>query len=181
VLYPPSLRDLLLTLAAVDAFEVVWSDEILAEVERNVVADHPDIDPVRFRTHTIAAMRRAFPDAVGHHGEVNPTVMAAVHPGDRHVVAVAVGAAADVIVTVNLRHFPPDALAMLGIGVATPGDFVGALDAGEPEVMDLALEHLSSRWTNPRRSVGEILDLLSVHPSMAPTIHKIRERRGRDG
>ncbi|MHB8669543.1 MAG: YHS domain-containing protein [Acidimicrobiales bacterium] len=45
VLYPASLRDLLLTLAAFDAFDVAWSEEILEEVRRNVVADHPDIDP----------------------------------------------------------------------------------------------------------------------------------------
>lgn len=29
VLYPPSLRDLLLTLAALDAFDIRWSEEIL--------------------------------------------------------------------------------------------------------------------------------------------------------
>jgi hypothetical protein len=63
VLYPPSLRDLLLTLAALDAFDVRRSDEILDEVTRNVLADHPDIDKSRFVAHTIGAMRRAFPEA----------------------------------------------------------------------------------------------------------------------
>lgn len=48
VLYPPSLRDLLLTLAALDAFEPRWSDEILEEVTRNVLADNPDISPAAF-------------------------------------------------------------------------------------------------------------------------------------
>ena len=45
MLYPPSLRDLLLTLASLDAFELRWSQEILEEFERNVIADHPDINP----------------------------------------------------------------------------------------------------------------------------------------
>ena len=63
VLYPPSLRDLLLTLAALDAFDVRWSDDILDEVGRNVVADHPDVDEERFVEHTIGAMRATFPEA----------------------------------------------------------------------------------------------------------------------
>jgi hypothetical protein len=72
VLYPPTLRDLLLTLAALDAFEPRWSPEILEELERNVLADHPDIDPRRFRSHTIAAMTAAFPDATGRELEQGP-------------------------------------------------------------------------------------------------------------
>ena len=46
VLYPPSLRDLLLTLASLEAFELRWSQEILEEFERNVLADHPEILPM---------------------------------------------------------------------------------------------------------------------------------------
>jgi len=49
-LYPPSLRDVLLTLAALDAFDVRWSDEILGELQRNVLANHPDLDPERHFT-----------------------------------------------------------------------------------------------------------------------------------
>ena len=88
VLYPPSLRDLLLTLAALDAFDVRWSDEILDEVSRNVVADHPDIDADRFVEHTIGAMRRAFPEASI---PVATELVEALDndPKDRHVTAVA--------------------------------------------------------------------------------------------
>ena len=64
VLYPPSLRDFLLTLAALDAFEVRWSEAILEELRRNVVADNPDIDPDRFSNHTLAEMHRHFPEAM---------------------------------------------------------------------------------------------------------------------
>ena len=47
VLYPPSLRDLLLTVAALDAFDVGWSERIFEELRRNVLADNPDVDPDR--------------------------------------------------------------------------------------------------------------------------------------
>lgn len=61
VLYPASLRDLLLTLAVFDAYAVAWTEEILEEVRRNVIADHPGIDPDHFTRHTLGAMRAAFP------------------------------------------------------------------------------------------------------------------------
>jgi hypothetical protein len=41
VLYPPSLCDLLLTIAALDALDPRWSEAILEELRRNVVADNP--------------------------------------------------------------------------------------------------------------------------------------------
>ncbi len=53
-----------MTLAALDAIDVRWSEEILEELVRNVVAKNPDIDRVRFEQHTVAAMRRHFPNAV---------------------------------------------------------------------------------------------------------------------
>ena len=59
VLYPPSLRDLLLTLAALDAFDVCWSETILDELSRNVLADSPQLDPVHFHDHTLGEMRRS--------------------------------------------------------------------------------------------------------------------------
>ena len=104
VLYPPSLRDLLLTLAALDAFDVRWSDEILDEVTRNVVADHPDIDAARFVEHTIGAMRRAFPAALARaSAELIQTLDN--DPKDRHVAAIALSASADAIVTRNVADF----------------------------------------------------------------------------
>ena len=45
VLYPASLRDLLMRLALSDLFQARWTDEIHDEWTRNVVADRPEITP----------------------------------------------------------------------------------------------------------------------------------------
>lgn len=37
VLYPPLLRDVLLSVAAAGMYRVIWTSEILEEVERNLV------------------------------------------------------------------------------------------------------------------------------------------------
>jgi hypothetical protein len=70
VLYPPSLRDLLMRLAVVRAYEPRWTEEIHAEWTRNVLADYPDVTPAQLdRTRRlmnqaipkVPAMRRASP------------------------------------------------------------------------------------------------------------------------
>ena len=104
VLFPPSLRDLLLTLAALGAYSVRWSEEILAELHRTVTERYPDIDPKQFDNATIGAMRNAFPDAVVTGWEELVDQMDN-DPVDRHVAAAAVAAGADTIVTLNVGDF----------------------------------------------------------------------------
>jgi predicted nucleic acid-binding protein len=165
VLYPPSLRDLLLTLAALDAFDVRWSDQILDEVTRNVVADHPDIDAAKFVRHTIGAMRRAFPEA---------SVQAPAElvekldndPKDRHVAATALASNAHAIVTLNISDFESQALRAGDVSILTPGALVGRVLAEFPDVLVHAVEHMANRWERPARSPRQIIDLLAVHPTM---------------
>lgn len=178
VLYPPSLRDLLLTVAALDAFEVVWSERILAEVERNVLADNAGIDPERFRRHTLGAMRAAFPDATAEPlAEDELDDASDIDPGDRHVVAAALAAGADAIVTINIRHFPAAALDPVGIAVFTPGLLLDVLETSQPSLVDRALDAMSRRWKNPARTRDEIMELLKVHPTMAEPVTRISRRR----
>jgi hypothetical protein len=169
VLYPPSMRDLLLTLATLDAFEVRWSAEILDELTRNVVADHPDIDPERFVSHTIGAMSRAFPHAAVN---VDPALVDRMdnEPKDRHVAAAAIAAEAQAIVTINVRDFRSTMLDDAAVVVITPGRLVDDLLTEAPEVVITAIEHLAARWVNPARSVQSVVELLAVHPTMSESM-----------
>ncbi len=149
VLYPPSLRDLLLTLAALDAFDPRWSNAILDEVTRNVTSDHPDIDPTRFESHTIVAMSRAFPEAAAD-PPMDLIVAMDNDPKDRHVAAAAVHGRADLIVTNNLGDFVSERLAIEGIEVITPGVLIDRLLDESPEVVVLAVRGRASRSTRAR-------------------------------
>lgn len=173
VLYPPSLRDLLLTLATLDAFEVRWSAEILEELTRNVLADNPDIEPDVFVSHTIGAMIRAFPEASV---TIDPGLVDHMdnEPKDRHVAAVAVGARAQAVVTLNVRDFRSQVLNQAAVAVLTPGDLVNNVLAEAPEIVVTAVDHLASRWVNPSRSAESIIDLLSVHPTMREPMARLR-------
>lgn len=100
-----------------------------------------------------------------------------IDPGDRHVVAAALAAGADAIVTINLRHFPATALDPVGIAVFTPGELLKVVETSQPSVIDRALDAMSSRWKNPPRATGEILDLLMVHATMAQAVALTKQRR----
>ena len=173
VLYPPSLRDLLLTLASLDAFDVRWSEEILDELRRNVLADYPDIAPERFVAHTIGAMRSAFPDALvlGFESWIERLDN---DPKDRHVAAVAMVTGAQAIVTLDIGDFESAVLTDAGVRVITPGTFVDELLDAEPGLVAAAVADLAARWQRPTRTVDEILDLLARHPTMDRPIQRLR-------
>jgi predicted nucleic acid-binding protein len=104
VLYPLTLRDTVLRAAAAGFYQLRWSADILEEMERNLVLKGgiPAEKAARLR----ATMERAFPEA-----EVTgyrPLISAMSNdPKDRHVVAAAVKAGAQVIVTSNIKDFSP--------------------------------------------------------------------------
>lgn len=174
VLYPVAVRDLLLTLAALDAFEPRWTPEILDEMRRNVLADHPDVDPRRFDERMIGAMATAFPDALV--TDYAHLVGAMDNePSDRHVAAAGVAAGAGAIITDNVRHFGGNVLAAHGITACSPSDYVAGLLRNEPSVVVAALQAIANRKRNPPRSVDDIIDSLARCTGFARLIAELRD------
>ncbi|MEY9211770.1 PIN domain-containing protein [Thermobifida halotolerans] len=120
VLYPAYLCDTLLRLASAGAYRPLWSQHVLDELGRNVVERGIAPDRVGRR---ITHMDRAFPDAMVRGYE---TLIDGMDndPKDRHVLAAAVRAGAEVIVTFNTRDFPDTALKPYDITAAHPDDFL---------------------------------------------------------
>jgi predicted nucleic acid-binding protein len=161
VLYPFSLRDTLLRLAERELYVPIWSERILAEVSRNLVGDgRADIDTAaRLR----AAMRSAFPEAL-----VDAAAIAATEPGmtndpgDRHVLATAVVAGAEGIVTHNSRDFPAVALAPFGKQQISPDDFLCTLLDIDAPVVAAAIVEQAADLRRPPLSPAQLLDLLQL-------------------
>jgi predicted nucleic acid-binding protein len=109
VLYPARLRDLLLSLAAAGFFRPFWSEMIHEEWIRNVLANRPDLTRAQLDAAR-SAMDRAFPAAsISGFERLVPTLKLP-DPDDRHILAAAIHARAELIVTVNLKDFPAAAL-----------------------------------------------------------------------
>lgn len=161
VLYPISLRDTLLNLAEAGCFRVLWTEEILAETSRNIVEDTPGLSAEHL-DKTFAAMRRAFPEAMVE-GYVHLIDSMTNHPKDRHVLAAAVAASAEMIVTFNTRDFPDSACDQFGVAVLTPDAFLSEIIDARAQLVGTVLAAQAARKTRPRMSTTEVLDRLAIH------------------
>ncbi len=82
-------------------------------------------------------------------------------PDDRHVLAAAIRAGADVIVTFNLDDFPARRLEPYGIEAQHPDDFISRLLALAPGAVCLAAKRHRESLRQPPKTVAEYLDCLS--------------------
>lgn len=159
VLYPVVVRDLLLTLGALDAFDPRWTAAILDEMTRNVLADRPDIEPTQFDARSVGAMRRAF-QAASVEGYEHLIGDMDNHPKDRHVAAAAVHVGATALVTYNVRDFDSELLRQRGIAVVTPPQLVGHLVDDEPSVVSLAVRSMAARKKRPPMTPAQVIAAL---------------------
>ena len=80
---------------------------------------------------------------------------------DRHVLAAAVRANAEVLVTFNLKDFPPASTERFDIEVVHPDDFLmDQLDLF-PGLTVATLEHLVEIYDSPAMTIEELLQVLS--------------------
>lgn len=108
MLYMALLRDLLLRLAVEGVCQVHWSAEVQREWKRHLVDDAGYAETAIARTQ--ARMDAAFPQAqVTDYQGLIPE-LSLPDAADRHVLAAAVQARANVLVTFNLKDFPPGVL-----------------------------------------------------------------------
>lgn len=108
VLVPAGLRDTLLRLAEKRLFLPRWSDDIIAETIRTL--ENKFYKTPEQTTHLVGELRTHFGDAWVENYQ--PIIARCTNDEkDRHVLAAAVAAHAELIVTTNLKHFPQSALA----------------------------------------------------------------------
>ena len=79
------------------------------------------------------------------------------HPKDRHVVAAAVRAGAQTIVTSNMRDFPDAALAPHGIEAQPPDEFLLQLYDLQPQRMVALVHRQAAALTKPPMTFNDIL------------------------
>jgi hypothetical protein len=92
---------------------------------------------------------------------------------DRHVLAAAICAGADVIVTYNLKDFPTTTLEQYGIEAQHPDEFISHLIDLAPPVICAAVKRQRMSLKNPPQSVEELLSAYE-RQGLAKTVAELR-------
>jgi hypothetical protein len=121
-------------------------------------------------------MDAAVPDCVvsGYEGLIESLQLP--DPDDRHVLAAAIRAAADVIVTFNAADFPSETLAPYGIHTKSPDDFILDLESLHPTILlDAAVADMK-HYKKPPLTLDEYArDLRAAGlPKVADFLIKVR-------
>ncbi len=159
VLYPNTLRDLLIRIAQSDTVQAKWTDAILDEMAGALRRNRPDI-PAAKLDRLRELMNRAVRDClvVGYEPLIEGLKLP--DPDDRHVLAAAIKAGAQVIVTRNLRDFPASDLAQWEIEAKSPDAFVMDQMGINVQAVAASVRQIADSRTHPPESVEDILSQL---------------------
>ncbi len=158
VLYPAPLRDLLVRLARTGLFRAKWTDEIHDEWIRNLLKNRPDLQLERLQ-RTKRLMNTAVRDCLVHDYEELIPALVLPDKDDRHVLAAAICAQAQVIVTYNLVDFPQESLSQHGIEPQHPDEFVSGLIAQSPLLVCQTVQQQRLGLVKPPTSIEELLSI----------------------
>jgi len=174
VLYPAPLRDFLLRLATTRLFAAKWTEKIHEEWTANLLATRPELEQQIARTRQL--MDDAVPDCLVTGFEPLMQGLNLPDAGDRHVLAAAIRASAQIIVTFNLKDFPETVLEPYGVEALHPAVFAECqFDLHKGAVIGAAKRHRAS-LKKPPKSPDEYLDTLAAQ-GLVVTADRLREFR----
>jgi predicted nucleic acid-binding protein len=160
-------------LARTDVLWARWTDAIHEEWMRNVQDRYPDIN--RQKAERIRdLMNEHAPDCIVSNYEDLIPGLVLPDPGDRHVLAAAIRARADAIVTFNLADFPQEALAKYDIEALHPDDLIDRLFEFDSAAVCAAVRLDRSSLKKPPKSVDEYLADLE-RQGLVQTVAVLRE------
>jgi hypothetical protein len=160
VLYPNTLRDLLIRIAQQPHLvRAKWTELILDEMLRNLQKNLPDVSEEK-AARLRGLMNGAVRDCLVEGYEPLIDVLDLPDPDDRHVLAAAIKSGAQVIVTRNGKHFPKGSLTPWGVKAKSPDDFVhDTLDIDAPAIWACIQQIVDSRRQHPVTAEDVISEL----------------------
>lgn len=128
ILYSRVLRDYLVYAAADSLIRLRWSETILEEMSRNLIGQFgmsaDQVQRLRQALNRFLPEALVVPSAKDYAGLSDLTMP---DEDDRHVVAAAVSARANVLCTQNVKDFPPAVMERVSIHLQTPSEVLEAL------------------------------------------------------
>ncbi|WP_445259331.1 PIN domain-containing protein [Nocardioides aurantiacus] len=159
VLYPSTLRDVLIRVGMAGLVQAKWTEQILDETFVHLKENRPDLDPEKL-DRTRVLMNRAIRDVLVTGYEPLIESLELPDPDDRHVLAAAIRSQAQVIVTFNLPDFPEEVLSGWDIEAKHPDDFL--IDQFHIDALALhrIIQDIADTRKNADTGSSEVLDSL---------------------
>lgn len=157
VVYPVIIRDILFWFAYYDLYTPKWSEHIFDEwkrvmLEKGVTEEDAD--------KRISKANSAFPDALVQNYKGLIAHLALPDENDRHVLAAAIKANANLIVTNNIKDFPQEYLQSFSLIAKTADDFLtDVIDLNQEQAV-AAFKEMVLNKKNPKQDEFEVLNLL---------------------
>lgn len=173
VLYPAPLRDLLMRLALTDLYQAKWTRTIHHEWMTSLLRNRPDLSKKRLektREKMDLYVRDCLVD--GYQDLIDGLTLP--DPHDKHVLAAAIRAGAQTIVTYNLSDFPSKELNGYGIYAQHPDLFIRYLLDLAPPMIIRTIQETRQSLKNPPKSAFEYLAILEQQ-SLPQTAAYLRE------
>lgn len=171
VLYSSIIRDALLRLARAGLFRARWSGKIIDEMRRSLIRQNPGIDARIWKLTD--RMHTAFPESWVENYEPLIEGLTLPDPDDRHVLAAAVKAGAQAIVTNNLQDFPKNVLASFGIEPLSADQFMVRTVDLRPSAAMGALRRMRAGYISPPYKRNEFIDIFRRN-GLIETAHLMR-------
>ncbi|MGW9381481.1 PIN domain-containing protein [Streptomyces albidoflavus] len=158
VLHPNTLRDLLIRVGQNGFVRARWTEVILDEVDRSIARNH-QIPPEKL-AHRRTLMNRAVRDCLVTGFEPLIEGLKLPDEDDRHVLAAAIRAGAQVIVTNNRKDFPTDYLGTWGIERKSADEFVLDLIGLDDRVIYACVQEIATSRRRPPQTFDDVLGQL---------------------
>ena len=175
VLFPAPLRDFLMHLCLLDVFQARWTNEIHTEWIRNVLEMRPDLTEKQLN-RTKDLMNVHVRDCLVENYEHLIDKLSLPDENDRHVLAAAIKAKAEIILTFNLRDFPNEILQTQNLKAIAPDKLLSELFDSNSDNFNLAFERQLKSLKNPPKTAEELLQILESQ-RLEETIGKLRNYR----
>ncbi len=161
VLFPNSLRDLLIRIAQAGLVQAKWTSEILDETFAALGQRLPDVDQAKWLTLRERMTHTIRDGLVVDYEPLIEVVSGLPDPNDRHVVAAAIKSKAQVIVTANIKDFPDSALATRNVEAKHPDAFIMDQINLDSRAVYSAVQQIADSWKNPPGTIGDVLASLA--------------------
>ncbi|MFM7180764.1 MAG: PIN domain-containing protein [Verrucomicrobiales bacterium] len=158
-LYPAALRDVLMRLSLHGMIRARWTRAIHNEWIEAVLRDRPDLSSERLqRTRELMDLHAEGCLVTGYEKRIKNLRLP--DRDDRHVLAAAIEAKANMILTWNLRDFPNAELTIHGLSAITPDDLLAALLESHRDKLIAILREARLSLKQPPRTATEYLATL---------------------